>query len=204
MTAHECLMKLRRRWYVLALVILCTLGGLWGIKARSITYQGCYALYLAAPPLSHFTNSYTDNNPSLAMTTAMVTNTLTSQPMRQKLQSDGAANDYQVLQTNTGSVQFPTYTQSTLQVCSSSSSPEAVLKTTRVVTQELRIVLHQMQAKLHVPTRSFITAVTLSKTFPLPVLGRSLQAYFGVVLLGLISGLALSLWSDPLLSRLDH
>jgi hypothetical protein len=41
MTAQEWASKLGRRWYVLAAVLLCTMGGLWAVHGRSITYRGC-------------------------------------------------------------------------------------------------------------------------------------------------------------------
>ena len=46
MTAQEWVGKLCRRWYVLAAVLLCTMGGLWAVHGRSITYRGCDELFL--------------------------------------------------------------------------------------------------------------------------------------------------------------
>lgn len=204
MTAHECLTTLRRRWYVLALVMLCMIGGLWTVNRRPITYQGCDGLYLATPQLPLGTNTYAEISPSLAMATGMVVQTMTSQPMRQKLQSQGLVTDYEVTETNTGEIRFPAYTQPTVQICSSSRDPRLVISTTEIVTVQFQAVLRQMQASQDVPPKSSITATVLSQAIPLPILGRPSQAYIGVVLLGIVGGVALTLWSDPLLVRWSH
>lgn len=204
MTAHECLVRLRRRWYVLALVMLCAMSGVWAIHDRPIAYQGCNSLYVAAPRLSSNANTYTYISPSLAMATGMVTQTMMSQPMQQKLQLEGATAGYEVMETNTGDIEFPAYTRPTVQICSSSSAPQAVLRTTALVTKNFRTVLYQMQAAQHVPSKSFITVITLAQTIPLPVLGRPSQADVGMLLVGLISGVALTLWSDSLLMRWNN
>jgi len=47
-----------------------------------------------------------------------------------------------------------------------------------------------------------VTAFTLTPVVPAPVRGEPRQAYVGVVLIGALSGVALALKSDPLLSRL--
>jgi hypothetical protein len=203
-TADECLVRLRRRWYVLALVMLCAMSGVWAIHDRPIAYQGCNSLYVAAPRLSSNANTYTYISPSLAMATGMVTQTMMSQPMQQKLQLEGATAGYEVMETNTGDIEFPAYTRPTVQICSSSSAPQAVLRTTALVTKNFRTVLYQMQAAQHVPSKSFITTITLARTIPLPVLGRPSQADVGMLLVGLISGVALTLWSDSLLMLRNH
>ena len=60
-------------------------------------------------------NVYLDSNVSLAMMTGMVTQTMMSQPMRQKILSAGSVASYTVAQTDTGDIRFPSYTQPTLQ-----------------------------------------------------------------------------------------
>jgi hypothetical protein len=200
-TAQECLTRLRRRWYVLILVALCTLGALWAVYYRTITYQGCDSLYLAATRMKRGVNTYAYISPSIAMTTGMVAQTMMSQEMQEKLESHGATEGYEVSETNTGDVEFPNYTQPTLEVCSSSSDPLAVLRTTALVTEEFRIVLYRMQVAEHVPSKSLIGTVVLTRTYPTAITGRPSQAYLGVVLVGMVSGVAIALWIDPPLKR---
>lgn len=201
MTAVDSLIMLRRRWYVLTLVALVSMCAISAVHKRAISYEGCSYVYISAPQLSRTSNSYTNNSSSLAMTTSMVTQTMMSQGMQQKFREEGLTAGYEVTQSNTGSIAFPSYTAPTLQICCSSTSPKLVLRTTAVVAETLSIVVYDMQAKLHVPSKSFIRARVLAKTIPSPILGRPLQAYLGVILIGLVGGVALTAWSDSLLGR---
>ncbi|HUY51596.1 MAG TPA: hypothetical protein VMV92_38815 [Streptosporangiaceae bacterium] len=201
MTTQQWVAVLRRRWYVLAVVMLCAAVGTLAVHKRPITYQGCDGLYVSAPPLPWQANVYLDTNPALAMTTNLVTQRMMSQPMQQQLRTEGVLATYQVLQTNSGSSRFPSYIQPTLQVCSSSRDPRAILSTTEKVTARFRTVLYAFQAQQHVPKKSFITATIVAKTIPLPVIGRPTQAEAALLLIGLIGGAALTVWVDPLLGR---
>lgn len=201
MSALEFVATLRRRWYVLALVGACTVAGVWAVHKRPITYQACQGLYVSGP--STYGNVYLDSNVSLAMTTGMVTQTMMSQPMRQKILSAGSVASYTVAQTNTGDIRFPSYTQPSLQVCTTSASPQSVLSAIQLVTTDLRAVLRQMQIERHVPPESSITVASIAPASPDPIFGRPSLAYLGVLLIGAVSGVALSLWSDPLLTRVS-
>ena len=148
-------------------------------------------------------NVYLDDNPSLAVVTGMVTQTMMSQPMQQRIQARGVT-DYAVTQTNTGEIRFPTYTQPTMQVCATSATPQGTLSAVQLVTADIRSVLHQMQAAQHVPADSFITAVQLTPAVPVPIIGRPSLAYLGVLLIGAIGAVPLALWSDPWLRYLHR
>lgn len=201
MTVQECRKTLRKRWYVVAFAALCTLVGIYAVHARSLDYQGCDALVLAPPPQPLLGNEvYLNINPSVAMVTQMVTVTMMSAPMESKLRAEGLLSDYQVTQTNSsGDIRFPSYTQPTLTICASSEQSAAVVRTVDVVTDEFRSTLYQMQARQHARPSSFIKASTLYSLAPLPAIGRPTQAYLGVLLIGIISGLALTFWFDPFL-----
>jgi hypothetical protein len=209
MSAFEFAATLRRRWYVLALVGLCTVIAVFAVHKRSIVYEACQGFYVSAPSSQwegtafQIGNTYLVGNPSLPMVTGMVTQTIMSQPMQQELRSAGVT-DYAVTQTNTGEVRFPAYTEPTLQVCASSGSPRGVLAATQLVTTDLRAELRQMQAEQHVRSDSFISFVTLFPAIPAPVLGHTKVAYLCVMLFGAIGGVALTLWSDSFLARGDR
>jgi hypothetical protein len=200
MTASECAATLRRRWYVLALAGLFTLLALLAVYRRPIAYQGCQGVYLATVSQPTDWNVYLNLNTSWAVVAGTITQAMTSQPLEQQIRSEGVPG-YTVTQTNTGQIRFPSYTQPTLQVCASLGSPQAVLDTTQRVTADLRAVLRRMQAGQGARKGSFITAFTLTPAVPAPVRGEPRQAYVGVVLIGALSGVALALKSDPLLSR---
>ena len=190
---------LRRRRYVLLLALLCTITGLWAVHKRPITYAGCEALYLAGPPSA--SNTYLDDDPSLAITTGMVTQTMMSQPMQQELRTSKLGASYTVIQTNTGDIRWPSYSLPTLQVCSYARSSQTVLLTVNMVTDKFRSVLYEMQLDQRTRPRSFIVADTFAPAVPYPILGRPSQAYLGVILIGLIGGIGLTLLLDPILRR---
>ena len=103
MSAFEFAAVLRRRWYVLALAGLFTLVGMWAVHVRPISYQGCEGLYFSGTPWVE--NVYLDGNPSLAVVAGMVTETMMSQPMQQRIRARSNA-DYAVAQTNTGEIRL--------------------------------------------------------------------------------------------------
>lgn len=201
MTAQEWVGKLCRRWYVVAAVLLCTMGGLWVVHGRSITYRGCDELFLGAPPLAWNRNVITGQNASVPMVAGMVSEQMNSAQVRHQLQAVGVTQYYNMLLTNTGEVRFPSYTSPTLHICVSSTSPQTVLATTAAASQKFRSILYTMQAGRQVPAKSMITIVNLAQAVPRPVSGQPAQAYFGVVLIGLLAGVALVFWTDPLLTR---
>lgn len=201
MTAQEWAGTLRRRWYVLAAVLLCTMGGLWAVHGRSITYRGCDELFLSAPPQPWNRNAITGQNASVPMVAGMVSGQLNSAPVRHQLQAAGVTQYYNVLMTNTGEVRFPAYTSPTLHICVSSTSPQAVLTATTAASRKFESLLYAMQADRQVHAKSMITVNNVAQAVPRPITGQPGQAYFGIVLIGLLAGVALVFWTDPLLTR---
>lgn len=206
MSAAEFIAVLRRRWYVLVLVVLCTLGAVWRVHERPIAYQGCEVLKAAGPTWSANLNTYG----ALTRVAAMVTETMMSQPVQAHLLSQGVA-DYTVEQSDIGEIAFPTYADElrfqaasypAALVCTTSSSPQSVLSHLAIVTADFRAALSDMQARQHVEKSSLITAQALTNAIPAPIVGRPFDAYLGLALLGLISAVALTLWSDQVLKRL--
>jgi hypothetical protein len=184
MTAGEWVATLCRRWYVMLGVLLCTVGVLFAVQGRTITYRGCDQLFLGAPPLPWNKNVLTGSNASVAMTTGMVTETMNSEQVRNQIAAAGYPAYYNMLMTNTGESRFPSYTSPTLHICVSSPSKQVVLSTNAVASQKFITLLADMQ----------IAA-------PFAIVGRPAQAYFGVLLAGLLAAVALALWSDPALTR---
>lgn len=201
MTAGEWAATLCRRWYVMLGVLLCTTGVLFAVQGRSITYRGCDQLFLGAPPLPWNKNVLTGSNASVAMTTGMVAETMNSEQVRNQIAAAGYPTYYNVLMTNTGESRFPSYTSPTLHICVSSASKQAVLGTNAVASQKFITLLADMQIARHVPVKSRITVTRLASAAPFAIVGRPSQAYFGVVLGGLLAAVALALWSDPVLTR---
>jgi hypothetical protein len=207
MSAVDFLATVRRRWYVLTFVALCTAAGLWAVRARPITYQGCEVLRTSVP--ARFVTPNTDG--ALTTVAGMVTETMISQPVRQRILSEGIA-DYTVTQSSIGDIRFPTYADElryqaaiypAVLACAMSRNPRAVIEATSVLTTDFQTLLRQAQMDQHVPVKSAITADVVTSTVPLPILGVPAEAYLGVVAIGIISGVVLVVWSDSLLVRLS-
>lgn len=200
MSPSECVAALRRRWYVLALAGLFTVLALLTVYKRPITYHGCQSLYLATVREPTGWNVYLNGNVSWAVVTGVITRDMTSQSMEQRIRLEGVPS-YTVTQTNTGQIRFPSYTQPTLQVCATSATPQAVLTATQRVSTHLRATLRRLQLEQGARQSSLIAAFTLTRADPVPARGKPVEAYVGVVLIGALSGVALTLTSDRLFSR---
>ncbi len=167
MTAGEWAATLCRRWYVMLGVLLCTVGVVFAVQGRSITYRGCDQLFLGAPPLPWNKNVLTGENASVAMTTGMVTEMMNSEQVRGQIAAAGYPSYYNMLMTNTGESRFPSYTSPTLHICVSSASKQAVLGTNAVASQKFITLLADMQNARHVPVKSRITVTRLASAAPL-------------------------------------
>ena len=201
MTLRQLIGTLRRRWYVLAFAALCTAVGMGAVHKHSIVYQGCSALFVTAPQTHQAPNVYTSQQDSLDVTTGVVTRAVMSSAVQAQLRSEGFTATYNAEMTNTGSNENPAYDQPTLQICASSTNPSMAVRTTQGATGQFRTILHDRQVAQHVVPGSMISVTVIASPYPQPVLGRPSQALVGVALLGLVGGLALTLWSDPLLRR---
>jgi hypothetical protein len=201
MTAREMIAVLRRRWYVLAAAGLCTIVGAAAVHKRPIMFQACNALFVTAPSTHANPNAYTNENTSLVATAGVATRAVMSSQVQQAIRSRGLTGSYDAEMTNTGSNENPAFGEPTLQICSTSPDPAMAISTTNGATKQFQQILFQRQAAQHVAPESMITVALVAEPAALPILGHPSQAYLGVGLLGLVGGVALTLWSDPFLSR---
>lgn len=204
MAAIEWLAALRRRWYLLVIATLCTGVAAWAVHSRTMSYQGCEGLYLSAPASA--TSLYPYGSPiygysSVIAATATVTQTMMSEPMQQELGRSGVSGDYSVTMSNTGDPRFPTYSQPTVQICAPAVSSQGAVQSIETVANQFGLILHRMQSQQHVPSDSFITAAIIIPPSSGPVIGRPSQAELGVLLIGLLVGIAFTARTDQFLRR---
>jgi hypothetical protein len=203
-TAWQLTAALRRRWYVLALCAVLTVAGAWAVHHRPITNQACAALFVTPPPTHNDPNVLTNGDDTLVATTGVITRAVMSGRGQARIRAEGLTASYDAAMTNTGSNETPLFGEPTLQVCSLSTDPNMALRTTHAVTDQFRQILQQRQAAQGTRPDWMITVTVISFPAALPITGRPSQAYLGVLLLGLVAGLALTLWSDPLLTRWQY
>jgi hypothetical protein len=200
-TPREMIATLRRRWYVLAVVALCTLLGVMAVHKRSITYMECDVLFVNPPPTHLNANVLLNETDSLDATTGIVTRAVMSSTVQDQLQSAGLTASYDAEMTNTGTNETPAFGEPSLQICSSSTSAVMAQRTTNGVTRQFLGILHERQVAQHVRPAMMITAEVIGSPSVQPIYGRPSQAYIGVGLIGIVGGVALTLWSDPFLER---
>jgi hypothetical protein len=200
MSAHELVAAIRRRWYVLALVLLCTVAGIGVVHKRSISYVACNALFVTQPPSHVNPNVYTDQSGALDSMTGLVTRALMSSAEQQQIRSEGFGT-YDAEMTNTGSNENPLYGEPSLEICSTSTDPDMAVRTTAAATRRYQVIMRQRQLEQQVPARLMIGVSVIASPYAAPIYGRPSQAYLGVGLFGLIAGVPVTLWSDPVLRR---
>lgn len=201
MTPRETIATLRRRWYVLAVIALCTLVGVMAVHKRPIMYMECDVLFVNPPPTHLNANVLLNETDSLDATTGIVTRAVMSSAVQDQLRSAGLTASYDAEMTNTGTNETPSFSEPSLQICSNSTNAVMALRTTNGVTGQFLAILHDRQTAQGVRPTKMITADVVGSPSVQPIYGRPSQAYIGVGLIGIVSGVALTLWSDPLLER---
>jgi hypothetical protein len=200
-TARQFAATLRRRWYVLVLLIVVTVAGAYAVHKRPIMTQACADLFVKAPPTHNNPNVLTNGNDTLVATAGVVTRAVMSAPAIRQIRAEGMTADYDAEMTNTGSNETPLFGSPTLQICSLSTDPNMALRTTAAVSRQFGHILRQRQLAYGTPPDWMIHVTVISESAALPILGRPSQAYLGVMLLGIVASIPLTLWSDPLLER---
>jgi hypothetical protein len=200
-SARQLSATLRRRWYVLALCLACTAVGVLAVHQRPITNQACAALFVTPPPTHIDPNVLTNGADTLVATTGVITRAVMSDQTQARIRAEGLTATYDAEMTNTGSNETPLFGEPTLQICAVSTDPGMALRTMNGAATQFRQILRQRQAAEETPPASMITVTEISQSAALPITGRPSQAYLGVLLLGLVGGLTITLWSDPLLER---
>lgn len=202
MTAREFVARLRRRWYVLVIFAFCTMGAVWAVHQRPISYLACDDLFVTAPTTKVNPNVYTNEAGSLDTMTGLVTRAVMSQAAQDRVRSKGLTAGYDAEMTNTGSNENPLYGEPSLQICSTSTDPVMAIRTMNGATRQFQMILYQRQAAQHVTSGLLMRVEVVASPAAVPIDGRPSQAYLGVAIMGLVSGVAVALWTDPLLERL--
>jgi hypothetical protein len=201
MTVSGFLAVLRRRWLVVALVLMCTVVALALVHKRPIDYQACASVALITPKTSDFPNVYDNTQASLVATTGLVTEKVMSPATQRQLAAQGMTASYDAEVLNTGTDASPTFTEPLTTVCSTSYNAAVAGNTTDAVVASFGEILRTVQADAKVSPRDFITAKVIVPSTPLAILGRPSQALLGVGLIGLTLAISLAMWTDTFMRR---
>jgi hypothetical protein len=201
MTVSGFIIVLRRRWLVVALVLMCTVVALALVHKRPIDYQACASVALIAPKTPDFPNVYDNTQESLVATTGLVTEKVMSAATERQLAAQGMTASYDAEVLNTGTDASPTFTEPLTTVCSTSYNAIVAGNTTDGVVASFGSALHAIQVDAKVSPRDFVTDRLIVPTASLPILGRPSQALIGVALIGLTLAISLAMWTDTVIQR---
>ncbi len=197
MTAAEWLAALRRRWRVLAVLLVCTLVAVVIVHERPIAYQACASVSTTAPSTKVDPNSYSITQSSLVTTAGIVTLQLSSPQMQQTLRAQGLTASYTAQVHNTGPSETPQYTEPLADLCTSSYDASMSMRTDQALVAQFAVLLRDLQVSNgNVPPRSFATMTVIAPPGVVAVTGRPSQAYLGVGIFGLAVAVAFTVWYD--------
>lgn len=201
MTVSGFLGVLRRRWLVVALVLMCTAVALALVHKRPIDYQACASVALIAPKTPDFPNVYDNTQETLVATTGLVTAKVMSPATEQQLAAQGMTASYDAEVLNTGTDATPAFTEPLTTICSTSYSAAVAGNTTDAVIASFGTILQKIQVDAKASPRDFITYKVIVPSASLPILGRPSQALIGVALIGLTLAISLAMGTDTLIQR---
>lgn len=201
MTISEWLAIMTRRWPVLLIGLLCTASAVLLVHKRPIAYQACGNVLVTQPITVGNPNVYDNPQQPLVTATSVIAEQLMSDSVQQMLQAKGLTAAYQAQVVNTGTGQAPSYPEPLTSVCASSYNAELSQRTADAVVTQFGDILRARQVAAHITPASFLTDTVLAMPASVPVTGRPSQAYLGAVGIGLISTVAVALWTDQLLRR---
>jgi hypothetical protein len=75
------------------------------------------------------------------------------------------------------------------------------VRTVAAASGRYQEIMRQRQLEQQVPDKLRIGVTVIASPFAAPIKGRPSQAYLGVLLFGLVAGIPVTLWSDPVLER---
>lgn len=196
MSPREFLSALRRRWYVVAVVLFATALGGWHVKHAQPLYQGTSIIVLAPPQQVTAPNKLAAVTPSLAVAGLAVNMALTDQSQAATLRQAGVIGDYTITPRNSGTDETPQYYVPSELISVETADPTVALHSVTVLQGIYAQQLASWQTDQGVLPESQITAQVLAPPGVQEVLGAHSRGLIGTALLGLGAAIVLPLWAD--------
>ena len=209
MTARELLLVLLRRWYLLAIGAVLTLGAMYGVLHLTGVYWTKMTVVLLAPAEDFSPNKIEDPRYALAPMAGVVAAewnrenrpTLTASGDT-TLFGEGKRDTVEVRMPNQGSQWRPLFLTPNIDVQVVGSDPESVEARATEVGEELASILEQQQKDLGVDPRLWITSVpSPAEPTVYYVTGSRVRALGAVGLAGALVSVIGIYWIDRDLSR---
>jgi hypothetical protein len=193
---REVLAALRRRWYVVAVVLLVTALGGWHVKHAQPLYQGTSIVVLAPPQQVTAPNKLAAVTPSLAVAGLAVNMALLDQSQTAALRQAGVVGDYTITPRNSGTDETPQYYVPSELISVETADPTVALHSVTVLQTIYGQQLASWQTAQGVDPGSQITAQVVAPPGVEEVLGAHSRGLIGTALLGLGAAVVLPLWFD--------
>ncbi|GAA2236000.1 hypothetical protein GCM10010430_16010 [Kitasatospora cystarginea] len=190
---------LLRRWYVLALAAVLTLAGAVVVAKPPVVYRSAAVVRIKPPETPQDPSGMTDFRPSLAIIGAAVVTVLKSPSGTGELRQAGVSGDFDLAPRNTGTTKTEAYVVPTVEISVKGADPKRADLEVDVIVQYFGTELRRLQDGKNIPEQRYITSDQLVPATALPVLGVKSRGLVGVAALGMLGGVACTLWTDEYL-----
>ncbi|MGK4579961.1 hypothetical protein [Kitasatospora sp. HPMI-4] len=199
MSFRAVVRALLRRWYVLVLAAVLTLAGAVVVARPPVVYRSAAVVRIKPPETPQDPSGMTDFRPSLAVIGAAVVTVLKSPSGTAELRQAGVSGEFDLAPRNTGTTKTEAYVVPTVEISVKGADPRAASRQVDVIVQHFGTQLRRLQDGKNIPAQRYITSDQLVPATALPVLGVRSRGLMGVAALGLLGGVACTLWTDEYL-----
>ncbi|SCG68643.1 hypothetical protein [Micromonospora inositola] len=192
---------LRRRWYlVVAGMVVTAVAGLAATQVPPRYYAS--EVVVMQPPVSPYApNPMTGLYPSMAITGAAVAKRLSTPDAKARFRAAGVTGSYDFQPRNTGTNQEPRYVIGSMTVETVASDEDSGLRSLAILTGAFEQELESLQDRWKVARQLRITTAVLVPPSATLQPHSPSRALVGAGLLGTITTVAVTLWTDEVLRR---
>lgn len=196
MFPSDILRALGRRWYVLVVgALLTAAGGPLAIQMPTV-YRAQEVVVFQPPPAAGNVNPLTGVYPSLATTTAAVSQRMRSPANLERFRRAGISDAFEFAPRNTGTVQMPQYTIASMSISVTAGDEAVALRSLAALDTAYAHELDQLQDEWDVALDQRIAVSTLVAPSAVLLPTSRPRALIGAGLLGMLVSFAAALWLD--------
>ena len=192
----DTLRALGRRWYVLVVGALFTAAGALFAMQMPTVYRAQEVIFFQPPPAAGNVNPLTGVYPSLATTTAAISQRMRSPANLERFRRAGIPDTFEFVPRNTGTVQTPQYTIASMSISVTADDEAAALRSLAALETAYAGELKQLQDDWNVAPDQRIAVSTLVAPSAVLLPTSRPRALIGTGLLGILVSFAAALWLD--------
>ncbi|MBT2477407.1 hypothetical protein [Streptomyces sp. ISL-94] len=204
MSPGELVRALRRRWYVLVVVMLLAAAGALHVLRPDRTYVSSAVVVLKPPVTGSQPNQLANLQPPLAAVSYAVIQQLLAPDGAAELRAAGVEGTYRLVPRNSGTSVTPRHLIPSLQVQAEQSDPAAADAAVRTITEVYAKHLSDLETRQGIPASARMSVDLLVPPTAVERTSDRSRGLAGVALLAAVGGGAAALWTDQLLTRRDR